>query len=482
MNRRHFLGLPAAAAMLRGQSARKRPPNFIFILADDLGWGDLGCYGHPNIRTPNLDRLARQGTLFTQFYVNGPVCSPSRTAFMTSHYPARHRVHGHFAAAEMNRERGMPNWLDPAAPTLPRLLKQAGYATAHFGKWHLGNGPGAPAPDAYGIDAHRTVNSSGPGWDERDPYFRARSSRLIADETIRFMEKNAERPFWINFWSLVPHALLNPTEEQMEPYRRFGPGAGVAHKGAMQIFYASVTDLDEQIGRVLARLDELGLADDTVVLFSSDNGPEDIHIANASHSGVGSPGPFRGRKRSLYEGGVRLPFIARWPGHIPAGRIDKDDVLTAVDLLPTVCRMAEVKAPAGVASDGEDAGDILTGKSRPRTRPIFWEWRFGIHGDTLNRSPMVAVREGQWKLLLNPDRSRVELYDIPRDPSELNNLAGQRPEVVKSLSEKALAWQKTLPAGPVDAAAGRNDYRWPGTAGTQAGGGRPGARAKRTRP
>jgi N-acetylgalactosamine-6-sulfatase len=463
--------------MLRGQGARKRPPNFLFILADDLGWGDLGCYGHPTIRTPNLDRLARQGTLFTQFYVNAPVCSPSRTAFMTSHYPARHRVHGHFATAELNRERGMPNWLDPAAPTLPRLLKQAGYATGHFGKWHLGGGAGAPPPDAYGFDAHRTLNSSGPGWDERDPYFRAKSSRLIADETIRFIEKNQERPFFVNFWSLVPHATLNPTGEQMEPYRRFGPG-GVPHKGAMQIFYASVTDLDEQIGRVLARLEELGLAGDTVVLFTSDNGPEDIHITNASHSGVGSPGPFRGRKRSLYEGGVRLPFVARCPGRIPAGRIDKDDVLTAVDLLPTVCRMADVRPPAGIASDGEDAGDILAGKSRPRTKPIFWEWRFRIHGDTLNRSPMLAVREGQWKLLFNPDRSRVELYDIPRDPSELNNLAPHQPEVVKRLSEKALAWQKTLPAGPVEPMAGRNDYPWPGAAPA----GRPGASVRRTQP
>lgn len=451
MNRRNFLALPAAAW------AQARRPNIIFILADDLGWGDLGCYGHRQIRTPNLDRLAGQGALFTQFYVNSPVCSPSRTAFMTGQYPARWRVHGHFAQAEVNARRGMPNWLDPKAPMAPRLLRDAGYATAHFGKWHLGGGEGAPSPSAYGVDEHRTVNSAGPGWDERDPYFRARSSGLIVDETIRFIEKNRARPFYVNVWSLVPHATLNPTEEQMQPYRRLGPG-GVPHKGAMQIFYASVSDLDRQVGRLLAKVDELGLADSTAVFFSSDNGPEDIHITNASHSGVGSPGPFRGRKRSLYEGGVRLPFLVRWPGRVPR-RVDNQAVVTAVDFLPTVCGMAGVRAPAG---DGQDAGGLLSGKTSARGKPIYWEWRFRIAGDTVNRSPMLSMRDGNWKLLMNPDRSRVELYDIPRDPTELDNRAGHEPAVVRAMSQKLLAWQKTLPPGPVEPAAGKNDYPWPG--------------------
>lgn len=432
-------GLPAVAA-----AAPDKPPNIIFILADDLGWGDLGCYGHPHIRTPNLDRLAWQGTRFTQFYVNGPVCSPSRTAFMTGQYPARHRVHGHFADAAQNRQRAMPNWLDPAVVTLPRLLQQAGYATAHFGKWHLGSGPGAPPPDAYGIDDHRTVNSGGPGWNERDPYFRARSSTLIVDETIRFLEKNRERPFYVNLWSLVPHATLNPTDEQMKPYARFGPG-DVPHKGAMQIYYASVTDLDQQVGRLLGRLEELKLAGNTIVLFSSDNGPEDIHIRNASHSGVGSNGPFRGRKRSLYEGGIRLPLLARWPGRIPSGRVDEASVVTAVDFLPTCCRFAGQPTPKEWQLDGEDMSDVLSGRSRPRTKAIAWEWRFPIIGHVLNQSPMLAIREGNWKLLMNPDRSRVELYEIPKDPSELNNLAAQNPQVVERLSKELLAWQRTLP-------------------------------------
>jgi N-acetylgalactosamine-6-sulfatase len=282
------------------------------------------------------------------------------------------------------------------------------------------------------------------------------------DETIRFIEANRDKPFYVNVWSLVPHAPLHPTDEQMKPYARLSPAPNIPYKGAMQIFYASVTDLDTQVGRLLAKLDELGLADSTVILFSSDNGPEDIHIANASHSGVGSAGPFRGRKRSLYEGGIRMPFIVRRPGHVPAGRIDNESVVTAVDFLPTLCNFVGIQPADPANLDGEDVGDILGGKSRSRTKPILWEWRFNIAGDVINRSPMLAIHDGDWKLLVNPDGSRKELYDIPRDPMQLNNQADRRPEIVGRLAEKVLAWQKTLPPGPVDPGAGRNDYPWPG--------------------
>jgi N-acetylgalactosamine-6-sulfatase len=460
LNRRRFLSTLAGAAA-PAAFPQDRPPSVVFILADDLGWGDLGCYGNPYIRTPHLDRLARQGVQFTQFYVNGSVCSPTRSAFMSGHFPARHRVHGHFAEHKLNAARGMPDWLDPAVVTLPKLLKPAGYATAHFGKWHLGSGAGAPGPEAYGIDDHRTVNANGPSWDQRDRFFRARSTELIVDETIRFIEQNRARPFYVNVWSLLPHATLDPTEEQLKPYERFAPAGQVPHKGATQIFYASVTALDQAIGRLLARLEELGLSQNTLVLFSSDNGPEDMEIRNASHSGAGSAGPFRGRKRSLYEGGVRTPLLARFPGRIRAGRLDTASVLTGVDFLPTIARLAGVEVPPEFKPDGEDVGDILLGKPRPRSRPLLWEWRFRIFGHVLHRSPMLAIRDGDWKLLLNPDRSRVELYDLPRDPSELTNLAGRHSEIVERLARQALAWQKTLPEGPFDPGAGSNDYPWP---------------------
>jgi len=473
MNRRTFLthlahsAAAASAAFVLTRPARaakaKRPPNILFILCDDLGWGDLHCYGHPVIRTPNLDRLAAQGTLFTQFYVNSAVCSPSRTAFMTGQYPARHRIHGHLAQPEHNAKRGMPNWLDPKAVTVTRLLQQAGYKTAHFGKWHLGSGEGAPDPGAYGIDVHRTLNSVGPGYGEeqKDPYFRAKSTGLFVDDALEFIEANRDRPWYVNLWTLVPHATLHPTDADMEPYRRLAPAARLPYKGALQVYYGTVTALDRDVGRLLKRLDELGQAENTLVVFSSDNGPEDIHIRNATHSGVGSPGPFRGRKRSLYEGGVRMPLIVRWPGHVPAGRVETESVLTAVDFLPTVCGLAGAAVPAGHVPDGEDASDVLLGKSRPRTRPIFWEWRFRVAGHTIHHSPMLAVRDGPWKLLMNPDRSRVELYNVPSDPSEVDNLASAHPEIVQRLAKPLLAWQKTLPKGPIDDAAGERNYRWP---------------------
>jgi N-acetylgalactosamine-6-sulfatase len=466
MDRREFLGnagqaalgLAGSAYLLRSGkawagTAGGRKPNVVFILADDWGWGDLGCYGHRRLRTPNLDRMARQGTLFTQFYVSSGVCSPSRTAFLTSHFPARHAIHGHFATHQMNADRGMPDWLDPKVPTVTKLLKEADYATGHFGKWHLGGGPGAPKPDAYGFDAYRVASGEDPDWNLWRADIRARSSELIVDETIKFIEAHRGGPFYVQAWLLDTHARLFPSEEQKAEYPNL--------LGALQIYYAAATEADKQIGRLLAKLDERGLAENTIVIFSADNGPEDIVIGNASEHGVGSPGPFRGRKRSLYEGGVRVPFIVWWPAATPANRVDDATAIAAVDFLPTLCRLAGVKIPADVTLDGEDMSEALRGKSVQRTTPLMWEWRFSVAGHVINKSPILAIRDGNWKLLVNPDRSRTELYDIPNDLMELNNQAEKYPEVVKRLSERVLNWQATLPKGPMDKDAGSNAYPWP---------------------
>jgi len=264
----------------------------------------------------------------------------------------------------------------------------------------------------------------------------------------------------VNVWTLVPHATLHPTPEQMGPYKRYAP-AGVPYAGVKQIYYASVSDLDAQIGRLVRRIDELGLGRKTFVVFSSDNGPEDLNIRNAVHSGIGSTGPFRGRKRSLYEGGIRLPFIVRRPGAVPAGQVDNQSILAGVDWLPTICSLAGVKIFEGLALDGEDMSATWLGRPQNRTKPLLWEWRFRVFGDMVHRCPMLAIRQDNWKLLMNPDRSRIELYDIPHDPTELNNLADRYPELVAKLSERLLAWHKTLPPGPVEKVAGSNDYPWP---------------------
>jgi len=443
--------------------APARPPGIIFILTDDLGWGDLGCYGNRDVRTPRLDRMAAEGLLFTDFHVASPVCSPSRAAFMTGQYPSRLRIH-HAIADPLGPEEqaaGMRPFVDPDVLNLQTVLKTAGYACAHFGKWHLGGGQGAPEPTDYGFDATRVVNGRGPTWDTSDPYFRARSTGLMVDEAIGFIRQNRDRPFYINIWTQLPHAVLNPTPEQLEPWLDLHKPVSAPYPGATAIYYASLEDLDTQVGRLLDALDEMGLGESTLVLFSSDNGPEDIHIRNASHSSAGSPGPFRGRKRSLYEGGIRMPFIARMPGRVPAGRVDDACSLAAVDLLPTLASAAGAPLPPDAALDGEDLTEALFGRGAARKKDLFWEWRFGYVGEPIGWSPALAVREGSLKLLMNPDGGRVELYDLAADPSEVDNVAASRPEDVSRLRAKLDDWRRELPPGCFSKYAGDNSYPWP---------------------
>ena len=447
--------------------AEQSRPNIIFLLTDDQGWGDAAAWGHPYYKTPNLDRITREGLRISQFYVANPVCSPSRAAFMTGRYPARFRIHGHFSTHELNQARVMPDWLDPQTPTITRKFQAAGYVTGHFGKWHLGNGDGAPEPGAYGIDKCVTTVSNGPQLRDRnvppEPHWWGKSTSLIMDHAIAFLRENKDKPFYLNIWTLVPHAKLDPTPEQLAVYDAleprahdpaFGKWTQDYYKAAkdlrsqMQVFAASITDLDTQVGRLLDTLKELGLDEKTLLVFSSDNGPEDYHVTNASNAGVGSPGPHRGRKRSIYEGGVRQPFVVRWPGRVKAGVFDETSVIGSVDFLPTMCAIAGVKPPAGVAIDGEDVSDILlSGTPRPRKGPLFWEWRSSVAGNPEFSPPPIVVRDGKWKLLTNLDRSRVELYDIPSDPTETNNLADVNPEVVTRLARLALDWKATLPPG-----------------------------------
>ena len=457
------------------------PPNIVFIFADDWGWGDLGSYGHPQVQTPHLDLLAEEGVLYTQFYVCSGVCSPSRAAALTGRFPSRLGIHGHFADHALNAARGMPNWLDPEVPTYTRLLRDAGYAVGHFGKWHLGHGEGAPEPSAYGIDESRVNAGNGPqlGFEDSEADGRAflrgsdeerlassvrsQSSRIIVDESIGFIDRHRDGPFLVNVWLNDTHATLDPDPQQLERYQHVMP-PGVRHKhvGAKAIYYATVTEADRQIGRLIKYLDNAGLRQNTLVIFSADNGPEDIFIRNASHSGVGSTGPFRGRKRSLYEGGIRVPFIVRWPAAgAEAGAVNDATPVSAVDFLPTFCSLAGVETPDAEELDGEDMSDVLRGAERPRETPLMWEWRFNIHSHHLHRSPMLAIRDGEWKLLLNPAGDRMELYRIPGDPMELNNLADREPSVVNRLRERVLEWQGDLPEGPRAPDAGSNAYPWP---------------------
>lgn len=438
-------------------------PNIVFVLADDLGWGDLGCYGNRHFRTPHLDRLAAQGTLFTQYYQAGSVCSPTRASLLTGRFPAELRIHGHLASPEQNAKRDMPNQLDPAVPTLPRLLRTAGYTTIHVGKWHLGRSDkGVEGLEEYGFDCAEWIDCR---LGERNLWSvaeRAKATGELIDSAISLIDRHREKPFYCQVWLHDPHAPLAPSAEQMKPFRRSEPEGFTS---PAMVYAATVVEMDRQIGRLLTALSEMDLERNTLVIFSSDNGPEDIEIGNATWSAYGSAGPLRGRKRSLYEGGVRVPFIVRWPGKVPGGRVDRNSVIASVDLLPTLCAVAGATVPAEVAEQvrGENVAAALQGQADwSRHTPLYWQWRFRVSNHPWNRSPQLAVREGRWKLLLNPDRSRIELYDITADPGEQNNVAGQQPEVVEALAQKVLAWEKTLPPGVIEPAAGRADYPWPG--------------------
>jgi N-acetylgalactosamine-6-sulfatase len=445
--------LPALRAATPALATR---PNIVFIYADDWGWGDLSCHGHPWLKTPNLDRLASEGTDFQQFNVLNPVCSPSRTAALTGMYPSRFSVHQHFAAPAQNHARNMPDWLDPKAPTLPRFLKQAGYRTAHFGKWHLTNRDtsGAPNPTAYGYDEAKVFNG-GAEWPSADLH-------ATAEDAAAFIKASAGGPFFINVWLHESHTPHVPTKESMEKWKHLDE--------QQQVYAAVITDGDNAVGRILAQLKESGVDDNTLVMFSSDNGPEwtskikqpAVADKDAGVQGydtfysVGSTGGLRGRKRSLFEGGVRTPFIVRWPGHTPAGVKNTATVFTAVDLLPTLCAAAGATLLADYKGDGENLLAAFEGKTITRTRPIFWEWL----GNKTEPDwwPRLAVREGAWKLAMTDDAKRLELHRLSDDRAEAKDMAKDHPEIVARLTKLALDWKATLPEKPDAACISTTDH------------------------
>lgn len=419
-------------------------PNIIFIFADDWGYGDLGIHGSAFCDTPCLDRMAAEGVDFQNFTVNNPVCSPSRAAVLTGQFPARHSVHEHFASFEHHQNACMPDWLDPDAPMLPRMLKAAGYATAHYGKWHLSNDhiSDAPLPEAYGYDEYGAFNLPINAGEQMAP-------TDAVPRAIDFMERHREQPFFINLWIHETHTPHYPKAEYLERFDDLNE--------QQRVYAAVVAEGDAGVGRILDALKALDLDANTLVIFSSDNGPEwtseERHVDDTAtgpglgaYYSVGETAGLRGRKRSLYSGGIQVPFVARWPEQMPAGKIDQQSVLTAVDLVPTFLSLAGVDLPEGYEPDGEDMMAALCGQKFVRERPIFWEWAPARPHPLL--WPHMGVREGPWKLLYNEQESLVELYRIDEDWGEHNDLAAEYPEVVSSLIEKLKAWKATLPTKP----------------------------------
>jgi arylsulfatase A-like enzyme len=444
---------------LRGAET-PRKPNIVMVFIDDMGWGDFSCFGNTAVRTEHIDRLAAEGLRFSQFYVSAPICSPSRVALTTGQYPARWRITSYLDNRALNERRGVAQWLDPSAPTLARLLKQAGYATGHFGKWHMGGQRDvgeAPLISAYGFDASLT-NFEGLGprvlplcdaYDGKPPRKHALGSDLLGHGPITWEDRSkitasftiaaldfirqaetADRPFYVNLWPDDVHAPFFP------PKARRGDGT------RRSLYHAVLEAMDDQLGVLFDAIRGSDkLRGNTLILVCSDNGP-DIN--------AGSAGPFRGGKTMLYEGGIRSPLIVWGPGLVSAaaaGRHDQTSVFAAIDLATSLLAIAGVNPPAGVAFDGEDLAETVLGKAETSRRaPLFWRRppdRPGTSGDDL---PDLAVRDGRWKLLCEYDGSRPQLYDLAEDRAETTNLNDRHPEIVKRLTTMVLTWHRSMPS------------------------------------
>jgi N-acetylgalactosamine-6-sulfatase len=370
---------------------------------------------------------------------------------MTGHFPARYNIDGHFAWVPSNQRRNMPDWLDTNAPLLPRFLKQSGYSTAHYGKWHLANDmiPDSPVPSAYGYDDYGSYNCAGPQMFVHDD----------VKSAIPFMEKShaAGKPFFINLWIHEPH-----TPFHVDPkLQKLFPDLDEADN----IYAATLYHADLRIGQLLDALDRLEISDDTLVIFSSDNGPargapnSPITLMYDSATGPGYgiggakgiTGGRRAFKGGLFEGGIGVPFIARWPKKIPAGKVDETSIFSAVDLLPTFCELANVKLPNSYQPDGISQVQTLMGKGdTKRTKPLFWRTSapWPAHESKPDHWVSYVVVSQQWKLCLNRDLEYAELFDLVKDPLEKKNVAAKQEQVVAKLKTMLDDWLASLPPKP----------------------------------
>lgn len=441
-------------------------PNLIVVFIDDMGYSDFSCFGG-KVKTQHLDRLASEGLKFTNFYVNSPICSPSRVALTTGQYPQRHRITSYLNNRADNKKRGMAQWLNPKSPTLARQLQQAGYATGHFGKWHMGGQRDvneAPAISAYGFDKSLTnFEGMGPkllpltlkpdpkGGAPIEDRIWADAERLgegfqwmqrfeittgFVDAGLAFIDKAQakEKPFFINLWPDDVHGPWWP------PLEKWG--------GDKRALYQGVLDsMDEQLARLFDRVrNDPKLRNNTIITVCSDNGHE---------PGAGTSDPFRGAKTWMYEGGIRSPLVVWAPGLIPAektGTTNDTSVFSAIDLNRSLYTLTGTSPSEDL--DGEDLAQTLTGKSTAsRQAPIFWRRppdRPGFGHGYNEDNPDLAVRDGKWKYLVNLDGSTPQLYDLPADPGEKNNLAPNHPDVVARLDKALLKWNAQMPVDGSD--------------------------------
>lgn len=439
------------ALMPLAASSAERSPNILFIMIDDMGWMDLACQGNQLVETPNIDRLARQGMRFTDAYAAAPVCSPTRAAVLTGLAPARLQITNHIpdqARFIPENPKLLPakmlNYLPLERVTIAERLKQAGYKTGFMGKWHLsghgrvssgGIGDGQYAPEFQGFD----MNVGGCAYGGPPSFFAPYKIHNLKDgpageylpyrlaqEAIQFIEKNQGYPFMLFLWNYTVHWPMEAPAELLKKYE--------VHQGKRGLndtrYGAMIEAMDDSIGRILATLDRLKLADDTLVVFTSDNG---------GYSGVADNRPLRKGKGFLYEGGIRIPLIVRWPGHVKPGTVSDQPVIS-MDYFPTFLDVAGVETNAPQAAlDGVSLIPLLEGGELKRDAVYFHYPNYAFHRSNRLGS---AIRAGDFKLIENFDDGSLELYNVHKDISERNNLASEKTQLAQSLKKKLHAWRK----------------------------------------
>ena len=420
--------------------AESKPPNFVIFLADDLGWGDLAGYGHPIIQTPNLDQFAKEGLRFTQAYSACGVCSPSRSAILTGRTPYRNGVWRWIPG-------GSDVHLRTSEITVAELVKERGYETMHAGKWHLNgkfNDPAQPQPNDHGYDWwFATQNNAGPS--HKNPVNFVRngedvgplkgfSAPLVADEAIRWLsgERDKDKPFFMTVWTHEPHMPIESDPEFMKLYSELEDSNLRQHHG-------NVTQLDFAFGKLMKAFDEQGLRDNRFVIFTSDNGPEGNGNGGRTR---GSTGGLRGRKRDDHEGGIRVPAIVRWPGHVESGTESATPIIGS-DIFSTVLDILEVPLPADRTIDGVSIVPTFAGQKLERPVPLFWRTHIAP------KDSHAAMRIDEWKIVVDADLSKFQLYQIEKDWKEEHDLASEMPEKLAEMKAKFLeVWNDIEAEGP----------------------------------
>jgi arylsulfatase A-like enzyme len=432
--------LALAFLVLLGASAEEKP-NVVFILIDDMGVTDLGCGGSSFYETPNIDRLAQRGMTFRNAYSACTVCSPTRASLLTGKYPARLHltdwIPGH---GKPKAKLKVPDWtqaLPTDERTLPRALKAAGYVSGSFGKWHLGEEDHSPEKVGFDLNVAGTNQGSPPSYfspyknrrigdGEKGEYLTDR----LTDEAIKFIRENRDKPFFAYIPQFAVHNPLQGKPELVEKYKAKAK-AGAPHRNA--VYAAVIENLDQNVGRLVAAIEELKLSEKTLVVFTSDNGGLVQNTSNA---------PFRAGKGSAYEGGVRVPLIASWPGTIPAGKTCDAPVITP-DWYPTILELAGVARAPSQAVDGVSLVPLLREKGTLAREALYWHYP---HYHPGGATPYGAIRQGDWRLVEFYEDGRTELYSLKDDVGEARDLAAEMPDRARGLQKNLADWRASVGA------------------------------------